>query len=185
MDNPSFPGGKVQGEIRGIPMEERNPEDLRNYLQTTFYIDSDSPAVIDFARTHAKGETAKDKAISLFRAVRDEILYDPYNIRLVPEEYKASVIIGKRRGYCVAKAIALAAVARASGIPSRVGLADVKNHLSTERLLKLMKTDVFIFHGYSELYLNGRWFKVTPTFTGLADAGYSLEAEKVEPRPKG
>jgi uncharacterized protein len=27
--------------------------------------------------------------------------------------------------------------------------------------------------------------KVTPTFTGLADAGYSLEAEKVEPRPGG
>jgi uncharacterized protein len=27
--------------------------------------------------------------------------------------------------------------------------------------------------------------KVTPTFTGLADAGYSLEAEKVEPRSGG
>jgi len=27
--------------------------------------------------------------------------------------------------------------------------------------------------------------KVTPTFAGLADAGYSLEAEKVEPRPGG
>jgi hypothetical protein len=27
--------------------------------------------------------------------------------------------------------------------------------------------------------------KVAPTFTGLADAGYSLEAEKVEPRPGG
>jgi hypothetical protein len=27
--------------------------------------------------------------------------------------------------------------------------------------------------------------KVTPAFTGLADAGYSLEAEKVEPRPGG
>jgi uncharacterized protein len=27
--------------------------------------------------------------------------------------------------------------------------------------------------------------KVTPTFTGLADAGYSLDAEKVEPRPGG
>jgi uncharacterized protein len=26
---------------------------------------------------------------------------------------------------------------------------------------------------------------VTPTFTGLADAGYSLEAEKVEPHPGG
>jgi len=27
--------------------------------------------------------------------------------------------------------------------------------------------------------------KVAPTFTGLADAGYSLDAEKVEPRPGG
>jgi len=145
-------------------MEKQAPEDLRNYLQPTFFIDSDSPAVIDFARAHAKGEAAKDKAVSLFRAVRDEILYDPYNIRLVREEYKASVILGRRRGYCVAKAIALAAVARASGIASRVGFADVKNHLSTERLRKLMKTDVFIFHGYTELFLEGRWFKVTPTF---------------------
>lgn len=145
-------------------MEERNPEDLHNYLEPTFYIDSDSPVVIDFAKTHAKGETAREKAIGLFRAVRDEIIYDPYNIRLVPEEYKASVIIGKRRGYCVAKAIALAAVARASGIASRVGFADVKNHLSTERLRRLMKTDVFVFHGYAELFLEGRWLKVTPTF---------------------
>jgi transglutaminase-like putative cysteine protease len=145
-------------------MEGRNPEDLREYLQPTFYIDSDSPVVIEFSRAFAKGETDMDRAISLFRAVRDEILYDPYNIVLFPKEFKASVIIGKRKGYCVAKAIALAAVARAAEIPSRVGFADVKNHLSTERLRRLMKTDVFVFHGYSELFLNGRWIKVTPTF---------------------
>jgi transglutaminase-like putative cysteine protease len=120
--------------------------------------------VTGFARAHAKGETAAERAISLFRAVRDEILYDPYNIVLAPDAFRASVIIGKRRGYCVAKAIALAAVARVAGIPARVGFADVKNHLSTERLRRLMKTDVFVFHGYTELHLNGRWFKVTPTF---------------------
>jgi transglutaminase-like putative cysteine protease len=145
-------------------MEGRNPEDLRKYLQPTFYIDSDARTVIEFSRFHAKGKTDTARAISLFRAVRDEIFYDPYNIVLLPEEFKASVIIGKRKGYCVAKAIALAAVARAAGIPSRVGFADVKNHLSTERLRRLMKTDVFVFHGYSELYLEGRWLKVTPTF---------------------
>jgi transglutaminase-like putative cysteine protease len=145
-------------------MEGRDPEDFRNYLQPTFYIDSDSPAVIEFTRDHATGETDTDRGISLFRAVRDEILYDPYSILLCPKEFKASVIIGKRKGYCVAKAIALAAVARAAGIPSRVRFADVKNHLCTERLRKLMKTDVFFFHGYSELFLNGRWFKITPTF---------------------
>jgi transglutaminase-like putative cysteine protease len=162
--NSGFSYGKAHGAIKGFAMEERDSENFRKYLQPTFYIDSDSPAVIEFARTHAKGETDTDRAISLFRAVRDEILYDPYNILLFPKEFKASVIIGKRKGYCVAKAIALAAVARAAAIPSRVGFADVKNHLSTERLRKLMKTDVFIFHGYSELFLNGRWIKVTPTF---------------------
>ncbi|HNU85132.1 MAG: transglutaminase family protein [Pseudomonadota bacterium] len=151
-------------------MEAQAPEDLRSFLRPTFYIDSESDAVVVFARAHASGETATGKAVSLFRAVRDEILYDPYNIRLVPDEFKASVIIGRRRGYCVAKAIVLAAAARASGIPSRIGFADVKNHLSTERLRRLMKTDVFVFHGYTELYLDGRWLKVTPTFnTGLCE----------------
>ncbi|HTZ39518.1 MAG TPA: transglutaminase family protein [Syntrophales bacterium] len=145
-------------------MEEHNPEDFRSYLQPTFFIDSDSPVVRAFARAHAEGNTDTDRAISLFRAVRDEILYDPYDILLSPNEFKASVIIGKQKGYCVAKAIVLAAVARAVSIPSRVGFADVKNHLSTERLRRLMKTDVFVFHGYSELFLNGRWLKVTPTF---------------------
>ena len=145
-------------------MEAQAPEDLRPFLQPTFYFDTASDAVIGFARAHAKGETATEKAINLFRAVRDEILYDPYNIVLAPDAFRAGAIIGKRRGYCVAKAIALAAAARASGIPARVGFADVKNHLSTERLRRLMKTDVFVFHGYAELYLNGRWVKVTPTF---------------------
>ena len=145
-------------------MEERNRDDLAVHLQPTYYIDADHPVVIDFARNHARGKTATDKAISLFRAVRDEILYDPYNIRLAPEEFKASTIIEKKKGYCVAKAIALAAAARVCGIASRIGFADVKNHLSTERLRRLMKTDVFVFHGYSELFLDGRWLKVTPTF---------------------
>jgi len=145
-------------------MEAQAPEDLRPFLLPTFYIDSASDAVVGFARSRAKGQTATERAVSLFRAVRDELVYDPYNIELVPEAFKASVIIGKRRGYCVAKAIALAAAARATGIPARVGFADVKNHLSTERLRRLMKTDEFIFHGYAELFLNGRWFKVTPTF---------------------
>jgi transglutaminase-like putative cysteine protease len=162
--NPDFPAGKAHGEHKGVLMEAQAPEDLRPFLHPTFYIDSESDVVTGFARAHARGETATGKAVSLFRAVRDEILYDPYNIRLVPDEFKASVIIGRRRGYCVAKAIVLAAAARASGIPSRVGFADVKNHLSTERLRRLMKTDVFVFHGYTELHLNGRWFKVTPTF---------------------
>jgi transglutaminase-like putative cysteine protease len=109
-----------------------------------------------------------EKAISLFRAVR-ELIYDPYRIRLVRREFKASVILMRGRGYSAAKAIVLAAAARAIGIPSRLGMADVKNHLSTERLRKVLKRNIY-FHGYTELFLNGVWLKVTPAFnSGLCE----------------
>jgi transglutaminase-like putative cysteine protease len=110
---------------QGFFMDRSTPEDLHEYLQPTFYVDSDSPVVSEFTRSHATGETQIERAVSLFRAVRDEILYDPYRIRLAPEEFRAGVIIERRAGFCVAKAIALAAVARAAGIPSRLGFADV------------------------------------------------------------
>lgn len=141
-------------------------DDLQKYLSPTYFIDSDASEVITFAGISAVDkETPREKGISLFYAVRDKIRYDPYRIDLERREaFKASVIISRGYGYCVAKAIVLAAVARASGIPSRLGFADVRNHLSTERLRRLMKTDAFIFHGYTELFLDNRWVKATPTF---------------------
>ncbi|HET6459664.1 MAG TPA: transglutaminase family protein [Syntrophales bacterium] len=140
--------------------------DLSQYLRPTYYIDSEASEVIAFARAAAGGgETTLDKAIALFYAVRDKIRYDPYRIDLEKRaSFKASVIIRRGYGYCVAKAIVLAAVARASAIPSRLGFADVRNHLSTERMRQLMKTDTFIFHGYTELFIEDRWVKATPTF---------------------
>ena len=146
-------------------MEKEGSLTLAEFLQPTGFIDSNSPAVIAFANRAAGGATIqKEKAIKLYNAVRDEIQYDPYRIEFTHEAFRASVIIGKGYGYCVAKAIVLAAVGRAAGISSRLCLADVRNHLTTERLKKVMKTDLFIYHGYTEFYLNGRWLKVTPTF---------------------
>jgi transglutaminase-like putative cysteine protease len=149
----------------GEKMKKSYPQEFLPYLKPTSFIDSDSPAIISFAATHADGAGGDiEKGIKLFYAVRDEIRYDPYNIVLKPEAFRASNILKKGFGYCVAKAIVLAAAARAEGIPSRLGLADVRNHLSTERLRRIMKTDVFVFHGYTELFLDDHWIKVTPTF---------------------
>lgn len=135
------------------------------FLKPTYYIDSDSEVVISFARDAVGNSTsAKERVVKLFYAVRDRIIYDPYRIDFTKEAFKASTIIGKGYGYCVAKAIVLTAAARSQGIPSRLRFADVKNHLTTERLRLLMKTDIFYFHGYTELYMSGRWIKVTPTF---------------------
>ena len=140
-------------------------DNLAQFLQPTEFIDSNSPEVIAFANRATEGTTSeKEKAIKLYNAVRDEIPYDPYRVDFAPAAFRASVIIGKGYGFCIPKAIVLTAVARASGIPSRLHFADVRNHLTTERLKKIMKTDLFRYHGYTELMLNGHWLKVTPTF---------------------
>ncbi|MBF0389477.1 MAG: transglutaminase family protein [Desulfamplus sp.] len=135
------------------------------YLQPTYFMDFESPEVIEFAQTRcSKSDSDKAKAIKLYYAVRDEIRYDPYDFKNDKLNFKASTTLKKMRGYCVAKAIVLASVARFHRIPARLGFADVKNHLSTSRLRELMKTDVFMYHGYVELFLNSRWVKATPAF---------------------
>ncbi|WP_300298803.1 transglutaminase family protein [Ferrovibrio sp.] len=118
-----------------------------------------------FARAAAGDETdPRAKAIRLYYAVRDRFLYDPYSVEVSQDGMRASGVIERGKGFCVNKAILLAAVARAEGIPARLGLADVKNHLATERLRAQMGTDIFYYHGYTELHIEGRWVKATPAF---------------------
>ena len=84
--------------------------------------------------------------------------------RIAVETYRASGCLARGAGFCVGKAALLAATARAADIPARVGFADVRNHLTSPRLRRLMTTDVFYYHGYAELYLDGAWVKATAVF---------------------
>ena len=140
-------------------------EELQIYLQPTKFIDSDSPEIIQFGRTICGEMKANiDKAVKLYYAVRDGVYYDPYRIDFSPDALKASVVLARGYGFCISKAILLAALARAEGIPSRLGFADVKNHLTTERFKQLMQTDILVYHGYTELFLEDKWVKATPAF---------------------
>ncbi len=134
-------------------------------LEPTGFIESRHPEVVAFARRVA-GDAADDRqrAVRLFYAVRDGIRYDPYTFGLEPELFRASTTLARGRSFCVPKAILLAAAARALGIPARLAFADVRNHLATDKLLEMMRTDVFAFHGMTELELGGRWVKATPAF---------------------
>lgn len=128
-------------------------------------IDSDHPAVIAFATEHARGaRDPRERAVRLYYAVRDGIRYDPYSLVMTVAGLKASTTLEKGRAWCIPKAVLLAACCRAQGIPARLGFADVRNHLSTERLRQFMKTDVFYWHGYTSIQLQGRWIKATPAF---------------------
>ncbi len=127
-------------------------------------IDSDHPAVRAFAAAHGVGTDARERAVALTLAVRDQVRYDPYRVNLSPEGMRASTCLAKGHGWCVPKAVLLVACARAVGVPARLGFADVRNHMSTERLRQEMQTDLFIWHGYADLNLEGRWVKATPAF---------------------
>jgi len=140
-------------------------------LEPAEFVDSAAPNVVAFARQACEGATDPiTKAVRLYYAIRDGIVYTPYCDFKSPETFRASACLARGSGFCVAKAALLAAAARASGIPARVGFADVRNHLTTPRLRRLMGTDLFYYHGYTELYLDGKWVKATPAFDrGLCD----------------
>jgi transglutaminase-like putative cysteine protease len=135
------------------------------YYQPTPTVDSDHPDIIAFAWESASG--TRDKvatAVALYYAVRDGIRYNPYQVVLSEDGFKASTTLTAGYAWCVPKAILLAAACRALGIAARLGFADVRNHLSTERMRQNMQTDVFLWHGYTDIWLNGRWVKATPAF---------------------
>lgn len=135
------------------------------YLAPGRFIDSDAPSVIAFARRAAgDAPTDAESARRLFYAVRDGIYYDPYVAFGRPETYRASRLLEVGRGFCIPKAALLAASARVLGMRARVGFADVRNHLASARLTDLMGSNVFTWHGYTELEIGGRWVKVTPAF---------------------
>ena len=143
-------------------------EEAARYVAPTYYVDSDSPEVQQFVaralRDLPDDASQTDKAIRLFEAVRDGIRYDPYTFALDADAYRASSIAGADAAFCVPKAILLAACLRAAGIPAALGFADVRNHLNTPKLQELMGTDLFVYHGYVQLCLDRKAYKITPAF---------------------
>ncbi|MCP5181982.1 MAG: transglutaminase family protein [Pseudomonadales bacterium] len=135
------------------------------WLAPTGYLDFDDPAVQAFADQATDG-LAEPVAIAkaLFLAVRDGFRYDPYQSTRDAAGYRASQVVKSTSNWCIPKSVLFAAVARYKGIPARLGFADVRNHLTSEKLSKSMGTDVFAWHGYAELLLGGRWVKLSTAF---------------------
>lgn len=136
------------------------------YLAPTAIQDFENPRVSEFASAALRGAAADPvaNAVALYYAVRDRIWYDPYLPFYKPDHYRAGTTVELGRAFCIGKAALLSALARSVGIPARLGYADVRNHLATRQLIAFLGSDVFVYHGYTELFLQGRWVKATPAF---------------------
>lgn len=135
------------------------------YLKAGIYTDSDHPSIRAYVEKHTKEkQTIKEKIIQLYYTIRDGFRYNPYHVILKPYAMKASYLLTKDYGYCIEKSNLFAACVRTLGVPSRLGFANVRNHLATGKLEAYLGTDLLVFHGYTELFIDEKWVKATPVF---------------------
>ncbi|MFC1925953.1 transglutaminase family protein [Chloroflexota bacterium] len=142
--------------------------DINLYLKPTEAINSDHKAIRKAAaELTINCISDAEKAVKLFNFVRDSIRFNPYMVSVYFQDFIASTILERGKGYCVHKAVILAALSRAAGIPTRLCFAKIRNHKVHPDVFKLLGTDVFIRHGYDQFYLEGKWINVASTFDKL------------------
>lgn len=136
-----------------------------DYLSPTFFIDCDHPTIKAKAQELTGNlEGAKEKAIRLFYFVKDEIVYNIYAPRPTEAEFRASHVLAAGEGYCVQKAVLLVALARAAGIPARLRFAEIRAHLTAPEMAAKRGSNIFSWHGLTDLFIEGRWVKATPAY---------------------
>lgn len=138
---------------------------MMDYLKATYFFDYKSAAIQEIIKPFKTDKlTPKEKAVQLYLKVRDNWRYDPYHIHLLKEGYQASAVAKKQSGHCLDKSILLIACLRGVGIPARIHLAKVKNHIGVERLIEKFGTNELTPHGMVNIHLDGQWLKASPAF---------------------
>jgi len=136
-----------------------------SYTASTKFFDYENPAIKNYRDDLTlDGLSNREKAVAIYNKVRDAFFYNPFLISVSEEDYVASRLIKRKEGHCLDKSILLIALLRAEGIPAKLHLAKVKNHIGVERLVKKLGTDELAPHGFVEIFLEGKWLKATPAF---------------------
>ncbi|MDD2761868.1 MAG: NAD(P)H-dependent oxidoreductase [Methylomonas sp.] len=136
---------KIQRTVKRLP-------EMKPFLGSSVYIDSQYPAIAAQAAKLAEGGAAEEAiAKRCFEFVRDEIKHS-WDYRMNPVTCKASDVLIHGTGYCYAKSHLLAALLRANGIPAG---------LCYQRLTLDGDQPPFCLHGLNAVYLAQHgWYRV-------------------------
>ncbi|MEV7438327.1 transglutaminase-like domain-containing protein [Streptomyces griseoviridis] len=153
-----------------------HPREDPGTLRATAFLDHASPEVRGFVADAlpASATTPTARAVALYYAVRDRVRYEVYGADLSRAGLRASAVARTGSGMCLHKSVLYAAGLRSLGIPARLVLADVRNHLASERLTRLLGGDVFHMHCLTSVRLDGRWVRATPVFNKALCRLYGL-----------
>ena len=125
---------------------------MKDYLKATDIIDYHDKHIQKQAKLLAL-DCDEQIARACFEFVRDEIKHSGDYPSDIPTTCKASEVLKYKTGWCYAKAILLAALLRANGIPT--GFAYQRLSCSEYR------PDIYCLHGLNWIYLKSYgWYRV-------------------------
>ena len=161
-------------------------QDLEQFLEPAPGIGCEHPEVMALARRTVTGAADDLEAAGrLFEYVRDTVAYSPYVPFHRMDDYLAVNTLERGRGYCVQKSAVLVAMARAIGIPARLGFADIRNHQLPEGLAEMLGSDLMVHHCYAQLFAGGRWLSLTPSFERELCGTRGWRVVEFDPQGKG
>ncbi len=138
---------------------------MKDYLSSSYFYDFEQNSIQSLiAEFKIESLSEKGKIKGLYLKIRDGWRYNPYHISFDPIKSKASYIAEKTEGHCIDKSILLIAGLRGLGIPARIHLAKVKNHIGVERLIEKFGTNELTPHGMVDVFVSGKWLKASPAF---------------------
>jgi len=132
-------------------------------LAPTDVIESDHPAVTAAAERIAGDAEGAEAAQRLFAYVRDEVKYEMCPNAERREDWRASAVLEQGHGFCQQKAVLLASLLRARGIPSAIVLQDLLDHKIPPHYVALMETQRLEVHGLTAAHIDGRWVRLDAT----------------------
>jgi|TARA_B110000967_G_scaffold178350_1_gene193086 transglutaminase-like putative cysteine protease len=124
---------------------------MKKYLESTEYINWNTPEILVQAKHLAQGASDSEQIIRrTFEFVRDEIKHS-WDYKLNPVTCKASDVLQHLTGYCYTKSHLLAALLRANKIPG--GLCYQR--------LSITDAPPFCLHGLNAVYIAELgWFRI-------------------------
>ena len=136
-----------------------------NYLAKTFFYDYEQESIQRYIKELAFEQLSqKEKIVKLYYQIRDGWWYNPYGMNFQKERFKSSRLIYQKDGNCLDKCILYISCLRALGIPARIHLAKVSNHIAVEKLVEKIGTNELTPHGMVDIFINGKWIKSSPAF---------------------
>ncbi|HOZ47486.1 MAG TPA: transglutaminase-like domain-containing protein [Candidatus Hydrogenedentes bacterium] len=139
--------------------------DPNRCLEPTEFMDFRHEVVVSCVdRLDLAGLKPKERAVRAFNFVRDQVPYE-FFAKVNRYEYVASHILKIKKGFCVQKAMLLATLGRAAGIPSALVVADLRDYTMPQRLVCALGSNVLESHAVTAFHLDGRWVLACPALS--------------------